>query len=53
MFKDLTLGLKLLKYGYKMTLNIVMMLLILGIGVVMEIATKGTSPIGGFYFMLC
>ena len=53
MFKDLTLGLKLLKYGYKMTLNIVMMLLILGIGVVMEIATKGTSRIGGFYFMLC
>lgn len=53
MFKDLTLGLKLLKYGYKMKLNVVMIILILGIGVVMEIATKGTSPIGGFYLMLC
>lgn len=52
MFKDLKLGLGLLKYGYKVKYNIAILCFFMIIGLVVEIGSKGTSPIGGFYFML-
>lgn len=50
--KDLILEFKLLKYGYKAKANILMILLFTGIGFAVEISSKGTDVIGGFYFML-
>ncbi|WP_455721983.1 hypothetical protein [Agathobacter sp.] len=53
MLKDIKLGFKLLKYSYKLKLNAGMLILFLIIGAVVEVMTKGTSIIGGVYFMLC
>lgn len=53
MLKDIKLGFKLLKYSYKLKMNAGMLILFLAIGVASEVMTKGTSIIGGVYFMLC
>lgn len=50
--KDLVLGFKLLKYGYKIRTNIMMLVLFTLIGLITEISSKGTEMLGGFYFML-
>lgn len=52
MLKDIKLGFKLLKYSYKLKLNLGMLILFIMIGIVVEIMSKGTSIIGGVYFML-
>lgn len=53
MLKDIKLGFKLLKYSYKLKLNTGMLIMFLIIGAIVEVMTKGTSIIGGVYFMLC
>ncbi len=50
--KDLILGFKLLRYGYKLKTNVMMLILFTVIGFVVELSTHGTNMIGGFYFML-
>ncbi len=50
--KDLILGFKLLRYGYKLKTNVMMLGLFVAIGFLTEIASHGTNMIGGFYFML-
>lgn len=50
--KDLILGFKLLKYGYKLKTNIMMLALFTLIGLAVEISSQGTNMLGGFYFML-
>ena len=53
MLKEIKLGFKLLKYSYKLKMNVGMLIFFLAIGVFSEVTTKGTSIIGGIYFMLC
>lgn len=53
MLNEIKLGFKLLKYGYRLKFNIFIMGLIFTIGLVTEIASKGTNYIGGAYFMIC
>ena len=43
--KDLILGFKLLRYGYKLKTNVMMLILV-------ELSSHGTNILGGFYFML-
>lgn len=50
--KDLILGFKLLRYGYKLKTNVMMLCLFTAIGLLTEISSHGTNMIGGFYFML-
>lgn len=50
--KDLILGFKLLKYSYRCRTNVIMLVVITAIGLYMEIISKGTQMLGGFYFML-
>lgn len=50
--KDLILGFKLLRYGYKLKTNVMMLILFTAIGFVVELSSHGTNMIGGFYFML-
>lgn len=50
--KDLVLGFKLLRYGYKLKTNVMMLGLFTAIGLLTEISSHGTNMIGGFYFML-
>ena len=52
MLKDIILGFKLVKYGYKLKENIFMLVIFTAIGLFVEIQSKGTSIIGGLYFML-
>lgn len=52
MLKDVKLGFQLLKYSYRLKSNIMISGAILLIGVLVEILSKGTSLIGGVYFML-
>lgn len=52
MLKDLKMGFQLMKYGYKIKMNVIMMVVILALGIVAEISSKGTSFIGGFYLMM-
>lgn len=52
MLKDIILGFKLVKYGYKLKENILMLAFFTAIGIFVEIQSKGTSLIGGLYFML-
>ena len=52
MLKDVKLGFQLLKYSYRLNSNIMISGAILLIGVLVEILSKGTSLIGGVYFML-
>lgn len=50
--KDLVLGFKLLKYSYRCKTNVIVLVVITAIGLYMEIISKGTQMLGGFYFML-
>ena len=50
--KDLILGFKLLRYGYKLKTNVMMLILFTAIGFVVELSSHGTNILGGFYFML-
>lgn len=50
--KDLILGFKLLRYGYKLKTNVMMLGLFTAIGLLIEISSHGTNILGGFYFML-
>lgn len=50
--KDLILGFKLLRYGYKLKTNVMMLILFTAIGFVIELSSHGTNMLGGFYFML-
>lgn len=52
MIKDIILGFKLLKYGYKLKTNVIMAVLFTFIGIYMEVVSEGTNLIGGFYFMI-
>lgn len=52
MLKEIKLGFKLIKYSYKLKMNIGMLILFLAIGVFSEVMTKGTSLIGGVYLMI-
>ena len=52
MLKEIKLGFKLLKYGYKLKMNVVTLILFLAIGVFSEVMAKGTSLVGGVYFMI-
>lgn len=52
MLKDIKLGFKLLKYGYKLKLNVILLALFAIIGIASDIMSKGTSIIGGVYFSL-
>ena len=52
MFKDLLIGIKLLKYGYRMKTNLIMIAIFLVIGIAVEIGSGGGNVIGGFYFMI-
>ena len=53
MLKDIKLGFKLLKYGYKLKLNIFMLAFFAIFGIASDIMSKGTSIIGGIYIMMC
>lgn len=52
MLKDIKLGFKLLKYGYKLKLNIIMLVFFAITGIASDIISKGTTIIGGVYFMM-
>uniref|UniRef100_UPI003FEE7DA3 hypothetical protein n=1 Tax=Roseburia sp. TaxID=2049040 RepID=UPI003FEE7DA3 len=52
MLKDLKMGFQLMKYGYRIKMNVIFMLVILVIGIIVEITSEGTSFLGGFYLML-
>ena len=52
MLKDIILGFILVKSGYKLKENIFMLVIFTAIGLFVEIQSKGTSIIGGLYFML-
>ena len=52
MLKEIKLGFKLLKYSYKLKMNVVTLILFLAIGVFSEVMAKGTSLVGGVYFMI-
>lgn len=52
MLKDLKMGFRLIKYGYRIKMNVIFMLVILAVGIVVEITSEGTSFLGGFYLML-
>ena len=53
MLKDIKLGFKLLRYGYKLKLNIFLLAFFAIFGIVSDIMSKGTSIIGGIYIMMC
>lgn len=46
------MGFQLMKYGYRIKMNVIFMLVILVIGIIVEITSEGTSFLGGFYLML-
>lgn len=52
MLADFKLGLKLLKYGFKVKQQCFFLVAILTAGIIVEIVTKGTNMIGGFYILL-
>lgn len=52
MLKGLKMGFRLMKYGYKIKMNVIMMIVILALGIVAEITSEGTSFLGGFYLMM-
>lgn len=52
MLKDIKLGFKLLRYGYKLKLNVIMLVFLTVIGIASDIMSKGTTIIGGIYFMM-
>ena len=46
------MGFRLMKYGYRIKMNVIFMLVILALGIVAEITSEGTSFLGGFYLMM-
>lgn len=52
MLKKIKLGLSLVKYGFRPGTNLTMCILFIIIGLVVEVASKGTNIIGGFYVLL-
>ena len=52
MLKDIKLGFKLLRYGYKLKLNVIMLVFFAVFGIASDIMSKGTTIIGGIYFMM-
>ena len=52
MLKDIKLGFKLLRYGYKLKLNVIMLVFLAVFGIASDIMSKGTTIIGGVYFMM-
>lgn len=46
------MGFRLMKYGYRIKMNVIFMLVILVVGIIVEITSEGTSFLGGFYLML-
>lgn len=46
------MGFQLMKYGYRIKMNVIFMLVILVIGIIVEITSEGTSFLGGFYLMM-
>ena len=52
MLKDIKLGFKLLRYGYKLKLNVIMLVFFAVFGIASDIMSKGTTIVGGIYFMM-
>ena len=52
MLKDIKLGFKLLRYGYKLKLNVIMLVFLAEIGIASDIMSKGTTIKGGIYYMM-
>ena len=52
MLKDVKLGFQLLKYSYKVKVNVVSLIIFLAIGLIVEIMSRGTNIVGGIYIML-
>lgn len=52
MIENFVLGVKLLKYGFKVKQNMLFMAAILVIGIAVEFVTEGTNIIGGFYILI-
>ena len=52
MLKDIKLGFKLLRYGYKLKLNVIMHVFFAVFGIASDIMSKGTTIVGGIYFMM-
>ena len=52
MLKDIKLGFKLLRYGYKLKLNVIMLVFFAVFGIAKDIIIKGTTIIGCVYFMM-
>ena len=46
MLKDIKLGFKLLRYGYKLKLNVIMLVFFAVFGIASDIMSKGTTIIG-------
>ena len=45
--------LKLCRYGFRFKLNLACFLIFLGVGILIEIVSKGENMLGGFYIVLC
>ena len=52
MLKDIKLGFKLLRCGYKLKLNVIMLVFFAVFGIASDIMSKGTTIVGGIYFMM-
>lgn len=52
MLKKIKLGLSLIKYGFRPKTNIILCIVLVLVGVIVEIVTKGTNMIGAFYMLL-
>ena len=50
--KDIKLGFKVLRYGYKLKLNVIMLVFFAVFGIASDIMSKGTTIVGGIYFMM-
>ena len=50
--KDMIKFLKLCKYSFKFKTNCIFLIIFFIIGVINEVATKGTQYLGGFYIVL-
>lgn len=52
MFKQFKFGLSMIRYGFRLGINNFILLIFLAIGLIVEIISKGTNLVGGFYFLL-
>ena len=51
--KELINCFKLCKYSYQIKTNIIFLILFMSIGILNEVASQGTSYLGGFYIVMC